>query len=52
MSDRRVVITGMGILCPVGNTVEEAWNNIKQGKTGIAPIKRFDTSHLEVKFGG
>ncbi len=52
MSDRRVVITGMGILCPVGNTVEEAWNNIKQGNSGIAPIERFDTSHLEVKFGG
>ncbi len=52
MLARRVVITGMGILSPVGNTVEEAWNNIKQGKTGIAPIERFDTSHLEVKFGG
>lgn len=52
MSDRRVVITGMGILSPVGNTVEEAWGNIKQGKSGIAPIQRFDTSGLEVKFGG
>lgn len=52
MSDRRVVITGMGLLSPVGNTVEEAWNNIKQGKSGIAPIERFDTAGLEVKFGG
>jgi 3-oxoacyl-[acyl-carrier-protein] synthase II len=42
----------MGILCPTGNTVEEAWNNAAAGKTGIARITRFDTSHLENHFGG
>ncbi len=52
MDRRRVVITGMGILCPTGNTVEEAWNNAAAGKTGIARITRFDTSHLENHFGG
>jgi 3-oxoacyl-[acyl-carrier-protein] synthase II len=49
---RRVVVTGMGILCPTGNTVEEAWSNAAAGKTGIGKIQRFDTSHLENHFGG
>ena len=49
---RRVVVTGMGILCPTGNTVEEAWSNAAAGKTGIRTIQRFDTSHLENHFGG
>lgn len=52
MDRRRVVITGMGIICPTGNTVEEAWKNTAEGVTGIAPINRFDTSHLENHFGG
>jgi 3-oxoacyl-[acyl-carrier-protein] synthase II len=42
----------MGIICPVGNSVEEAWRNAANGVTGIAPIQRFDTSHLEIHFGG
>jgi len=49
---RRVVITGMGIVCPTGNSVEEAWQNTAEGVTGIGPITRFDTSHLENHFGG
>jgi len=49
---RRVVVTGMGIICPTGNNVEEAWGNAAAGKTGIGYITRFDTSHLENKFGG
>ena len=49
---RRVVVTGMGIICPTGNSVEEAWANAAAGKTGIGPITRFDTSHLENHFGG
>jgi 3-oxoacyl-[acyl-carrier-protein] synthase II len=49
---RRVVVTGMGILCPTGNNVKEAWENAAAGKTGIAKIERFDTSHLENHFGG
>jgi 3-oxoacyl-[acyl-carrier-protein] synthase II len=52
MERRRVVVTGMGALCPVGNSVEEAWTNAKNGVSGIAPITRFDTSQLEVHFGG
>ncbi len=52
MERRRVVVTGMGIICPTGNNVEEAWANAAAGKTGIGPITHFDTSHLENHFGG
>ena len=52
MKERRVVVTGMGILCPTGNSVEEAWRNAADGKTGIRTIQRFDTTHLENHFGG
>ncbi len=49
---RRVVVTGMGAVTPVGNTVDEAWENLKAGKSGITTITRFDVSELETKFGG
>jgi 3-oxoacyl-[acyl-carrier-protein] synthase II len=49
---RRVVVTGMGITCPTGNTVEEAWHNAAQGISGIGPITRFDTARLQNHFGG
>ncbi|MEP7289145.1 MAG: beta-ketoacyl-ACP synthase II [Chloroflexota bacterium] len=52
MDRRRVVVTGMGMVCPVGNSVEEAWRNARDGVSGIAPIERFDTSPLEIHFGG
>lgn len=52
MAQRRVVITGMGIICPTGNSVEEAWSNAAAGKTGIANIERFDASALENRFAG
>lgn len=52
MSKRRVVITGMGIVCPVGLNLSESWSNIKAGVSGIAPIEHFDTSAFSVKFGG
>lgn len=52
MERRRVVVTGMGIICPTGNTVEEAWSNIARGQSGIGPITRFDPSNLENRFGG
>ena len=52
MERRRVVVTGMGIICPTGNTVEEAWQNAAAGKSGIQYIERFDTSDLENRFGG
>lgn len=51
MEKRRVVVTGMGILSPIGNTVEEAWNNASNGISGIEELS-FDTADLPVKFGG
>lgn len=52
MSRRRVVVTGLGILCPVGNTIKETWDNILGGKSGIGPIGHFDTSAFNTRFGG
>ncbi len=52
MARRRVVITGLGIVSPVGNTVEEAWQNVLAGRSGIAPITKFDTSTFPVQFAG
>lgn len=52
MNERRVVITGMGIICPVGNTIAEAWRNILAGKSGIGPIEYFDVSQFPTRFGG
>ena len=52
MKRRRVVVTGMGMMCPTGNSVAEAWNNAAAGVTGIGPITRFDASRLESRFGG
>jgi 3-oxoacyl-[acyl-carrier-protein] synthase II len=46
---RRVVVTGLGAVTPVGNTVTEMWENIKNGKNGIDYITLFDTSHMKVK---
>ena len=52
MNGRRVVVTGMGIVSPVGNSVAEAWANIQAAKSGIGPIQRFDTEAFSVRFGG
>ncbi len=52
MDRRRVVITGMGIVSPIGNDLDEAWANASSGKSGIGPITRFDTTDLPVTFGG
>lgn len=52
MSKRRVVITGLGIMSPVGSTVDQAWKNILAGTSGIGPITRFDVSAFPVRFGG
>ncbi len=46
---RRVVVTGLGAVTPIGNTVEEFWNGIKEGKVGIGEITRFDTAEYKVK---
>ena len=50
MSKRRVVITGLGMLSPVGNSVSESWNNIIKGKSGVSNITKFETEGLETKF--
>ena len=50
MSKRRVVITGLGLLSPVGNDVPSSWNNITQGNSGVKPITYFDVSEFETKF--
>jgi len=52
LSKRRVVVTGLGIVSPVGNTVKVAWDNILAGKSGIGPITGFDVSDFAVRFGG
>ncbi len=52
MSKRRVVVTGLGIISPVGSTVPVAWENILNGKSGIAPITRMDVATFPVRFGG
>jgi 3-oxoacyl-[acyl-carrier-protein] synthase II len=46
---RRVVITGMGAVTPIGNTVEQLWKSVEEGKCGIEPITAFDTSEYRVK---
>ncbi|MCL2345764.1 MAG: beta-ketoacyl-ACP synthase II [Desulfobulbus sp.] len=52
MARRRVVITGLGLISPVGNSVEEGWRNIVAGVSGIAPITRFDASSFPARFAG
>lgn len=49
---RRVVVTGLGAVTPIGNTVEEFWKSVKEGKCGIGPITRFDTSEYKVHLAG
>ena len=50
MSDRRVVITGLGILSSLGNEIEKVWDSILEGKSGVSNITSFDTSNNETKF--
>jgi len=52
MSRRRVVVTGLGCISPVGNTVADAWANLLAGKSGIANITRFDASGINCHFAG
>ncbi|MGC1387197.1 MAG: beta-ketoacyl-ACP synthase II [Steroidobacteraceae bacterium] len=52
MSKRRVVVTGLGIVSPVGNDVRSAWGSIVAGRSGIAPVTRFDTTNFPTHFGG
>jgi 3-oxoacyl-[acyl-carrier-protein] synthase II len=48
---RRVVVTGIGAITPLGNTVSETWEGLKNGKNGIAPITAFDTENYKAKLG-
>lgn len=50
MSFKRVVITGVGALTPIGNTLPEYWEGLKNGKSGAAPITKFDTTLFKTKF--
>ena len=52
MTRRRVVITGLGVVSPVGNTVEQAWKNVLAGRSGIDRITRFDASSFPVQIAG
>jgi 3-oxoacyl-[acyl-carrier-protein] synthase II len=52
VSRRRVVVTGLGHVSPVGNTVAEGWSNIVAGRTGIATVTRFDAFNLTTRFAG
>lgn len=49
---KRVVVTGLGAVTPLGNTVAEYWGNLLAGKSGVAPITHFDASNFEVKIAG
>src|SRR5688572_23812682 len=50
MQQRRVVVTGLGAVSPLGNTIHEFWGNLIAGKSGAAPITKFDTSKFKTKF--
>ena len=52
LPNRRVVVTGMGTVCPLGNNWRDAWKAMTEGHSGIAPLTQFDTSRFEVKIGG
>ena len=52
MNQRRVVITGLGQISPVGNNVETAWQNLLAGKSGIGKITKFDASELTCQIAG
>ena len=52
MSKRRVVVTGMGIISPIGNDLKTAWENVVSGVSGVRPIEAFDVSAFTTRFGG
>ena len=52
MSKRRVVITGLGLVTPVGNDVESSWKALLAGQSGIAPITKFDATEYGTRFSG
>jgi 3-oxoacyl-[acyl-carrier-protein] synthase II len=52
LSRRKVVVTGLGMVSPLGNTVESTWSNLIAGKSGIGPITSFDVKSYSTRFGG
>src|SRR6476661_6867484 len=50
--NRRVVITGIGVVTPLGNELEPFWQNLLEGRSGIVPISRFDTSGYDCRIAG
>lgn len=52
MNSRRVVVTGLGLITPLGNDVSSSWDALKNGKSGIGPISHFDVSDFTTRFGG
>ncbi|MEO8631523.1 MAG: beta-ketoacyl synthase N-terminal-like domain-containing protein, partial [Betaproteobacteria bacterium] len=52
MAKRRVVVTGLGAVCPVGNSAKQSWSNIVAGKSGIARITRFDPTPFAAQIAG
>ena len=52
MKDRRVVLTGLGVITPVGNDVDTFWSNLKNGVSGIERIQAFDTTDYDCRIGG
>ena len=50
MKPRRVVVTGLGALTPIGNSISEYWDSLIIGKSGAGPITYFDTQHFKTKF--
>jgi len=52
MTRRRVVVTGLGVISPVGNSIPEAWDNLVAGRTGIADVTRFDATAFSCRFAG
>jgi 3-oxoacyl-[acyl-carrier-protein] synthase II len=52
MTRRRVVVTGLGLISPVGNSVAEGWGNLVAGRTGIGPVTRFDASAMACRIAG
>ena len=51
MAKRRVVVTGMGAVTPIGLSVDEFWQNVKAQKTGFSEITKFDTTNYKCKLG-
>ena len=52
MSSRRVVVTGLGLISPVGNSVAEGWSHVRDGVSGITPIDQMDVSAFTTRFAG